>query len=262
MTLASAIIQKAYREGNIIPAGKNPTTDEQTEALDLLNSYINGVFGFEVGEGLADWQVPSFQRTAPVAANYPQFPYPQTIDETLYPSPLANDATQQVWEVPPKNSRLIFGGSNNLTVYFPEAPDDGSRMALIAGGSLVDGTTITLDGNGRLIEGEVTQEATAPITAAQWLYRADLGDWRAITDVALADDIPFPKDLDDLFITAIAIRLAPRYGKEIAIGTSATFKTMMAHLKARYRQAGTTIFGAQDIPNSRQSYRTPGSWMG
>src|SRR6185437_8188280 len=175
MTIASDLIQAAYREGNLIPVGKSPTTDEQTEALDRLNGYINGVFGNEVGENLADWEVPAPQRTAPIAANFPQLPYPQNTAVDLY-GPAPSDITPSVWQTPPKNSRIIFGGSVDQTVYFPESPNDGSRMSLISGASLVDGTVLTISGNGRKIEGVASQEFTAPFDMRQWIYRADLGD--------------------------------------------------------------------------------------
>lgn len=262
MTLVSSIIQDAYREGNLIPVGKDPTDAEQAEGLRRLNTYVKGVFGFTVGEGLDDWPVPSGQRTAPVAANFPQFPYPQSLDAGFYANPLSTDAAQQIFELPPKNSRIVFGGSDGQTVYFPEAPDDGSRMALVAGGSLVDDTQIVLDGNGRTIEGSPTLTVTAPVTPQQWFYRADLGDWKALTELALTDEFPFPEDLDDLFICALAIRLSGRYGKDVPAGTTACFADGLKRLKTRYRQAGTTIFGAQDIPNTNQSFFRPTSWMG
>jgi hypothetical protein len=38
-----------------------------------------------------------------------------------------------VYPYPPKNSRIVFAGTRNQTVWFPEQPDDGSRMGLIQG---------------------------------------------------------------------------------------------------------------------------------
>jgi hypothetical protein len=73
-TAASSLIQSAYREGNLIAVGTTPTTAEQAEALLLLNNFVLGIFGYEMGENLQDWPAPAPQRTAPVAANFPQFP--------------------------------------------------------------------------------------------------------------------------------------------------------------------------------------------
>lgn len=263
MTIASALIQSAFREGNLIAPGKQPTTDEQTEALERLNRGVQGVFGFEMGENLADWQVPSPQRTSPIAANYPQMPFPTDNASGLFPLPFASDPTQAIWPYPPKNSRLVFGGVTNTYVYFPEAPDDGSRMAIIqgsgAGDSGVVGATVTLDGNGRTIETTATKQYTDPVTARQWLYRADLGDWRAVVDMALTDDCPFPSELDDLWICGLAIRLAPRYEKQVHPQTEAQYLLAMRKLKARYRQAMNTAYNSSDIPRTLQSYIS-GRW--
>lgn len=263
MTIASKLIQAGYREGNLIPAGKQPTVDEQAEALDRLNAYIAGVYGYEMGEPLLDWNAPAPQRTAPVAANYPQLPYPQGLDASLLTTPFAYDPDQDVYLYPPKNSRVVFG-SQTLKLFFPEAPDDGSRMGIVQGSGAGDGgmagTTITLDGNGRTIGGADTLVLTAPVTPAEWLYRADLGDWVLVADMELTDECPFPKKFDDLWICMLAIRLASRYSKTTGPGTEATAIAMMKKLKAQYRQHGTTTYGSADFPRSLQSYIS-GRWF-
>lgn len=246
MTVASVIIQSAFREGNIIPAGKEATTAEKAEALSRLNRFIRGLYGNEMGENLADWLVPAPQRTAPVAANYPQLP-------------LAADPTSAVYPYPPKNSRIVFAASENSRVYFPEAPDDGTRMGIAVGGTAPDAVTVTLDGNGRTIEAATEVQLTTPFTHRRWLYRSDLADWRLIADLAATDELPFSEDMDDLFITGLAIRLAPGFDKTVPPETIATFKTMRASFRARYRQAAPTIFGAQDFPRGLQSFSS-GRW--
>lgn len=261
MTIASSIIQSAFREGNLIPAGTNPTTIEQSETLERLNRYVLGVFGQEMGENLLDWQAPVPQRTAPVAANYPQAPWPTDLSMG-FGNPLSSDPNSNIWPFPPANSRIVFGGVD-ATVYFPEAPLDGARMAVVQGSGAGDsgdvGELLTLDGNGRTIEGANTKVLTSPIAVRAWLYRADLADWRAMVDMALGDDMPFPSELDDLWICALSIRLAPRYGKTTAPETAACFKAKLTQLKARYRQAAVTTYGSENIPRSLQSY-IAGRW--
>lgn len=268
MTLASSIITDAYREGNLIPVGKSPSTDEQTETLRRLTRFIAGVFGEEMGENMADWPVPLPQRTAPVAANFPQLPYPLGLDGNLLGGPAYSTIASSFAYYPPKNSRLVFGGVTS-TVYLPEQPDDGSRMAVVQGSGAGDGGAVgqilTLNGNGRTIEAANTKTftfASPAATPVQWMYRADLGDWVRVltTTLALTDDIGFPSDLDDLWVCMLAIRLAPSYGKTTAVETSATAARMMKKLKARYRQAGTTIYKSGDIPNSFQSYAATRPW--
>lgn len=267
MTLASSIIQDAYREGNLIAVGVSPTTAEQAEALRKLNRFIAGVYGEELGENLADWPIPLPQRTAPIAANFPQLPYPMGLDGDLMGVPLVSSLSNEFAFYPPSNSRIIFGGVTG-TCYFPEAPSDGARMAIVQGSGAGDGGAVgqvlTLNGNGRTIETANTKTFTFASPAAapvQWLYRADLGDWVKISfALALTDDIGFPFDLDDLWVCMLAIRLAPAYTKTTAPETSATAMKMLKKLKARYRQAGTTIYKSGDIPNSFQSYAGSRPW--
>lgn len=263
MTLASALIQSAHRENNLIPAGSNPTSAEQSEALALLNSLVNGMFGYEMGEELKDWLAPAPQRTAAVAANFPQLPYPLGLDGNLLALPIASGLSAQMYPYPPKNSRIVFGGVTT-TVWFPESPDDGSRMGLAQGSGAGDsgaaGQTITLDGNGRTIETSNTKVYADPVTARSWLYRADLSDWKAVVDMLIGDDCLFPKELDDLWVTSLNIRISPRFGKAASEETRAVNARMLSKFKARYRQAGTTVYNSNDIPRGLQSYIS-GRWF-
>src|ERR1700752_3936789 len=156
MTTAQTIIQAAYREGNLIPIGSVPTDAENTEALERLNRYVQGVYGYELGEPMADWLIPAPQRTTSVAANFPQLPFPIDGQNNIITIPFATDPTSAIYPYAPKNSRIVFGNVTT-TAYFPEQPEPGSRMMIIpgsgAGDGGVNGAVLTLDGNGRFIEG-------------------------------------------------------------------------------------------------------------
>jgi hypothetical protein len=269
VSLVSTIVLAAYREGNILPINSTPTSAEQTEAVDALNRFVKVQFGTRMGEQLSDWLVPQPQRTASVAANYPQLPYPANADFLALSTPMANDATIEIWPYPPKNSRIVFG-LVAATVFFPEQPDDGSRMAIVSGSGAGAGDSgnitaaLTLDGNGRTIEGENQQVyagVTDPFPPREWFYRADLGDWTAVVPLTYDDDFLFPADLDDYFVTALAIRLAPRHGKAVSAETQAAFKEARTLFLTRYKQSGVTVYKSGDIPNSFQAYRA-GQWFG
>ncbi len=244
MTTATEIIQQAYREGNIIPAGASPTAVEAVEALGRLNSLIASFYGAGMGELLHDWLVPQPQRTASVEANYPQAPY-------------SNDLPPEVFKYPPKNRRLVWGGALT-TVWFPESPDDGSRMAIVQGsGASVTaptGSVLTLDGNGRMIGGTPTKTFTNPVMAQQWLYRADLGDWLTVAPLLATDTMVFPLDMDDLWIGLLAMRLSARYNKTLLPGTLNMVKEAQRAARARFTQSQDSIFGSNQIPNSLQAY--------
>jgi hypothetical protein len=214
-----------------------------------------------MGEMLEDWLLPAPQRTAPVAANYPQLPYPQGLDGNLLSLPINTTPGPFVTPFPPKNSRIVFAGKGgtSYTAYFPEAPDDGSRMGLIQGATGDSGVSLTLDGNGRLIDGSPTMALTTPLTHMRWLYRADIGDWRPMAQLLASDEMPFAPDMDDFFISALAIRFAPGYDKTVSGETSLAYKSGMSAFRARYRQAGTTTYGSGNIPNGQQSFIS-GRW--
>lgn len=255
MSTVQALITRAYRELNVTSIGVTPTAAQLQEGLDRMNDLMRIIFGSEMGELLQDWNVPAIQRTAPVAANFPQLPYPIGADANFMSIPLSGGSGTLFYPYPPKNSRIVFADAQNTTVWFPEAPDDGSRMGLILGGTAPAGVAVTLDGNGRSINGAKTQTYTTPFaTGYRWIYRADLGDWRPVGDVALADEMPFPEDMDDYFVTRLAIRLAPANDKTVSSETATAFKDAKRIFEARYKQAGTTTFGANDIPRGYESF--------
>ena len=247
--LASDAITAAFREGNIIPVGATPNALEQAEGLSILNRFINSVYGLVLGEYLSDWQVPDIQRTGSIAA------YPPYLPGALRPLIVPNN------QFPAKNCRIVWDGSPQ-TVYFPETPIDGARMAFVqASGAGRTGAAgnLTLDGNGRTIEGANTY-VSAGVTSRAWIYRSDLADWRALTTMLLTDTIPFPMELDDLWIVATAIRLAPRYGKQTMPETALTQKRMMATLKTRYTQDAPIDGGGTELTGGDQSFG-PSWWM-
>lgn len=259
MTIASVIIQAAYREGNLIAVAATPTANELAEALPLLNRLINGIFGYEMGENLLDWPVPAAQITATAPTTYPQ-------------SALSNVGVSPDcynYQLPPKNRRIVFGAVTS-TVYFPSNPQDGSRMAVVqgsgAGDSGVAGAVLTLNGNGRFIDNAATvtfiagNPLTTPTAPKAWIYRADLGQWKTCVDLTAPDEMPFPADLDDFFICGLAIRLAPRYTKVSGASTVKGAVDSLKRLKARYRQAGTTVYGGENLNETGQSYLTGRSW--
>lgn len=256
MNPASAVILQGFRENNLIPVGKSPSADETAEALVLLNNFTASIFGFELGENYVDWLAAAPQRTAPRASNFPQGPLGG--DGWVQGQPLSN-----AWPIPPTNSRIIWGNTT-IKVYFPDSPDDGARMALIGGSGAgdggVDGSQITLDGNGKFIEGVAAITITGPVlTPMEWFYRADLASWQRVTDILLTDDMPFPRAFNDFFICALSLRQAPRYSKTPSTLTVKTADMAMQRLKARYRQKQVTTYGSEQFPKTDQSFAN-GRW--
>lgn len=261
MTTAINLIQAAYREGNLIAAGKQPTTDEQTEALERLNAFVNGIFGYEMGENLFDWLFPAPQLTGQVPTTYPQLPIGP------FYGPIYN---AYISPYPPKNTRVVWGAVTG-TIWFDDKPEPGSRMSVVqgsgAGDSGQDGEILTIDANGRKIQDPAdklfknTIQLTSPISPNQWFYREDLGMWVLCQDMVLTDECPFPKECDDFFVCALAKRLAPRYGKITAAETVETAKITLSRMKARYRQTAPTVYSSDGFPNTSQSYLIGDWWL-
>jgi hypothetical protein len=273
-TPLSYIISDAYREMNVVAIGVAPTINQQNEALVVFNRLVRSMFGFELGETLQDWMAPVPQRTAPVGANFPQLPYPLGTDSNILPAPTAINANSNIYLYPPKNSRIVWGGTT-MTVYFPEQPDNGTRMGYAqgsgAGDSGVDGSIITLDANGRYFNtpGEANPttnkqfvfNAESPINFEyEWMYIAEQGMWQSLRDFIITDDLPFPDTFDDLWVTGLAIRLSGRYNKQVSDSTLSTYKMLLPKLKANYRQIVPTVYGSWEIPGSYQSY-VQGRWF-
>lgn len=216
MTLISSIITDAFREGNILPLGKVPNTSQATEALRLLNALFSSVYGDEAGEYLTDWPLGNFGRESP------EYDLAYTDDRIDHPT---------------INRRLIAVNETAKTVYLTLQPQDGARMGIADPFGRLASVPVSLDANGRTIEG------TASITLDQngmfreWFYRADLSDWVRLTEKADTDEMPFPADFDNFFITLLAIRLNPRYGRAMDEQSATIYRSERRKFVARYLQS-------------------------
>lgn len=216
MTLISSIITDAFRESNILPLGKVPSDNQLAEALRLYQQNIRAIYGDDAGENLTDWPLGSFGA-----------------DEPGYTDPRTPDLIQR----PAINQRLIVTNTEALTVYLTTYPQDGSRMAIADPFGRLAAFPVTLDANGRTIEGNPTKVLNVDGTFQEWFYRADKGDWVKITSLVETDDNPFPDDFDIFFIGGLAMRLNPRYGREMDPQTATVFKSNRSQFIARYLQS-------------------------
>tara|TARA_R110000772_G_C13310278_1_gene440223 strand:- start:16735 stop:17499 length:765 start_codon:yes stop_codon:yes gene_type:complete len=248
MSTALEIVQQAFREGNLVPldatTGVPVITDGMTtEGLMLLNRFIDSLFGLELGEYAYDWPVPP-SATSPVPARYPIFPK----DEAL---------AADVWPYPPGNVRIITLLTGNTTIYLPSSPDDGARVEFANVGGTT-GFSLTVDGNGRLVNGTLTNtETDVLLDGTRMIYRADTGNWTPIATLIEGDSSPLPALYDDLLSIGTFIRIAPRYGRSITPELSETYARLLKRLKTQFRQTVQTpaaspqqFTGRQDINSS------------
>lgn len=217
MTVISSIIADAYRESNTIPLGRAPNDNQVTEALRLYNQLLASIYGDEAGENLQDWPLGNFGRESG-AWNLPFTDY--RINH------------------PTINMRLIALNEVATTVYLTIRPQDGSRMGVIDPFSRLADFPITLDANGRTIEGTLTLTLDDPTTVPrEWFYRADIGNWVKLTDLLATDENPFPKDFDAMFGILLAMRLNPRNGRQLDDLSISVLKNGQRSFVNRYLQS-------------------------
>lgn len=215
MTLVSSIINDAFRESNILPLAKAPTAAQETEALRLLNQLLSAIYGDEAGEGLQDWPLGNFGRESP-AYNL--------------------GWTDEHIDRPQINRRLIAVNEQAKTVHLTLWPQDGSRMGIADPFGRLASVPVTLDANGRTIEGAATLLLDTNGLYREWFYRADLGNWMRLTGVLATDEMPFPPDFDIFFTILLAMRVNPRYGRMMDPQSAETFKGQKKSFVARYLQ--------------------------
>lgn len=213
MATISEIITEAYREGNLIAVGTTETEAEQAEGLKLLNRLISSLYGYEAGELLNPWNV-----------GRNNVEYGGTYFEGF-----------EDWFVP-VNSRLMLNLEGSRTLRLHPAPDNGARLSVIDVSKNLEDNPLTLEGNGRLIEGFPTITLNEDGYSGEWFYRDDLATWMKLSDLTLTDPSPFPSEYDDMLSIGLAIRLAPRHGFTVSQESLSTFNRLTKTFKSQYKQ--------------------------
>ena len=249
--LAQEAVERAYREAAIKTINSPAfTTAELTEGLARLNGFLASLFGAEIGRLATDVQVPVFQRTAtnPNADFHQGFP--GNLTNTDQPVGAMEQRAESEYIVPP-NSRILWRNPTDLTVFLPQYPTDGAQIEAVNTGGA---GTLTLDGNGRLVEGANTLVLAPGFAPKRLFYRADLGNWIPLAPLTLTSETPLPPEFDDLLVSGTAIRLTGLDEIEPTAGTMFIFNRLMKRCKERYTQRQSVSPGGQYIPNSLQSY--------
>lgn len=241
MTLVSDIIQRGYRESNLIGVGMQPTTAEAAEALPLLQEIIASVYGNQVGENFQPLLIGNNNIEAPVG-------FPAWLPVATWWAPL--------------NVRLVCNLPGEQTINLSPFPQDGSRMAVIDASGNFSTNPLTLVGNGHSIEGAHSLVMNTDGLAKEWLFRADLDNWQLVTPLALTDAMPFPQEYDSFFAILLASRLNPRSGKALSIESQGALKAYREEIRARYHQVVPTISAPGVLRMSRQSVGGNGRWWG
>lgn len=216
MALVHEIIKDSFREANLIPITQSPTLDEQTEALRLLNRFVRSVFGNESGDKLQSLSVGT--NNVATLGSLPTYAFTGV-------------------NYAPLNSRFVANINIATTINLHPDPEDGSRVAVVDASGNLSTYNLTLNGNGRKIDGASSAVLATNSLKKEWFYRADQGNWTAITDLTLNDQFPFPLEFEDMFVIGLATRLNPRNGVAIDEQAMMNFRRLRNLFRARYSQS-------------------------
>jgi hypothetical protein len=112
---------------------------------------------------------------------------------------------------------------------------------------------VTLNGNGRKIEGAYTVQGLPGGPPGTWFYRADQANWQLLEAMTLFNSTPLPPEFDDLFVTGLAIRLTALDEVAPKPGTTEAYSRILKRAQQRYKQRGAGTYGGQNLVNSYQS---------
>jgi hypothetical protein len=223
--IAIDIIKRAYRISNIVPLGVDPTGDQQTEALDILNSILISTVGNEAGDSLTDVRIGGVNDQSVIVSNFV-----------------------------PKNVRLVVNASAPISLDLDPMPQDGQRLAIVDVIGNFDTYNVTLNANGNSIEYNDPLVLDTADFIGQWIYQANESNWLRVNTLDLNDFLPFPDEFKDYFAIMLASQLDPSYGQSLAPETIAYMRRMKTQLHSRYEQktqtpSDLTTFGWLSSPN-------------
>lgn len=249
MALNSEIVTAAFRETNTLGQGATLDSAEQTEGLQLLQSLTDSFPAIHLDRKYIPWPVPYPSRTAPKANAYPA-------------ATTANGDLRDIL-YPPLNTRIVCRASSDTTFYFRPDAQDGALMQLVDAGFA---GTVTLDGNGHFF-GTTGLDYTVSITSRladstrnatrTYLFRQDLAAWVQISDLVYGEENPFPEEFFDFWVTQLAIRLAPRYGRMPNQATISRAQELVPFIRGWYRQTAEVLVGDAGVPTEHSYYARP-----
>lgn len=234
MTTVYDIIKDAYRQSNLIALGVEPNQLQESEALRYLSRIVKSVFGNEMGENFESFPLGSQGVNAP--QGYPWYGNTPGGDFFI-----------------PLNKRLICNLTADTVVYLHPNPEDGSRVGVIDVSKNFVTNSLTLQGNGRQIEGGFSLTLNTNSTDTEWFYRADLGNWQKVSPLAKFDTFPFPEEFDDMFILLLAFRLNPAYERDLDPQSGEILKRSRGQFRSRYHNIIPQMSEIGLIRNSRMT---------
>lgn len=216
MATATETVRNALRDYVRRLGARPPDSTELADGLRRLNGWLRMIIGF--GGSLP-------YRDIPVDGDYEI--------TTEYPC-----------------VRIQCQHSAAMTVTLPEGSQwrpvrDGFRVAIVDASGAAATNNITLARNGWKIAGSAANATISTNNASvDYMFRADLGDWKLAADLAAGDDLPFPTTFDEGIAAILGSMLAPSYGVQLAPEQAQFARMTKSQIYARYCRAPMRVLEA------------------
>lgn len=200
MATLRATITLALRRLGVLGPGQRPDAQQEEDAVAAANRLLRGL----VGLGLS---------------------HPVRHLETDQSVQLSAD-----W--PAQRLLCMVGG---ITIQLPPRAADGARIIILDVNGLAAASPITVTTDGPKIEGAASPLSlnTAGVDRAL-MFRADLGDWRRVSDLTIDDILPFPDDLEEAWTITLMNACESLFDAEMRPSDARMIAPAMKRFRARY----------------------------
>jgi hypothetical protein len=221
MSTLSEIIQRAFRESQILDIDRAPSTQQVTEALPILRGIIlrhirPAVTTIWIGalESIKEQKGAIFKN---FNSYIPNRAVPQDCYVNMFPD----------------QARSLL---------MPPSPGDGARLTFIDVGGTLASFPVTLLGNGNLVNMTASETLSTNNSITSFMFRRDIANWQPVSPVAIIETaaMPFPEEFDDMFVIELATRINPRYGKDMSEVTMQVYESIRSRFMGRYMQDGSS----------------------
>lgn len=232
MSAVIEILEGAFFEAGLVTELQSPTPRQAELAMKTLATTVSFMYGTDVGEYLEPWPLGNYGRSTQSRMSL----------------------SEQTLTYPVANSRLIAVNEAAATVYLDPAPSDGARMGIVDPFARLVANPVTINGNGRSIEGAASVTVNTNGATTVWFYRADTGNWAKVTPLLITDEMPFPSEYDEMFKILMAMRLNPQYGRNVSGVQGQALKMYKQQFTARYVQSAPLVINPDISFPTLQSY--------
>jgi len=215
MSTLSEIVQRAFRESQILDINRTPSALQEAEAVTILRGIILRKIRPAVTPIWLGNLTAVKEQKGIILKDFTQWATQRAVPQDCYVNLLLDTA---------------------FTLLLPPSPGDGARLTFIDVAGTLATSPLTLTGNGNLVDGGPSVTLSTNNSTTSFMFRRDLAEWRPVTLVSLiaTAQMPFPEEFDDMFVIELAIRLNPRYGKEVSAITTEMYQDIRSRFMGRY----------------------------